>query len=133
MSREKKMENPKPRLVTLERDEYEKFLNNLPRRKSFDAAIREYIKSCNDETDKEKNLSSPNYSAITIGNNTIQNKLDKYFPIHLRDEQEFKNVVENELTNDERIQATELTYTNLRMLELINYKNGRKHYPFMKI
>lgn len=134
MANDKQLENPKPRLITLEKEEYEKFINNLPRNKSFDKAIREYIKSCNEESEKIKNVNSPNYSAVAITNNNIQTKLDKYFPNHLRDWQSFKNVIENELNDDERIQMTELTYENLRMLEMVNKnKSGRKHYPLLKV
>lgn len=52
--------------LNLEAGEYEKFQNNLPRTKSVSEAIREYIKSVNDEVEKIKNLSSPNYSAIGV-------------------------------------------------------------------
>jgi len=50
--------------LNLEADEYEKFQHNLPRTKSVSEAIREYIKSVNDEVEKIKNLNSPNYSAV---------------------------------------------------------------------
>lgn len=66
MANIKKMENPRDVLIKIDRKEYETFVENLPRTRTFSDAIRKYIKSCNEEHEKEKNLNSPNYSAIQI-------------------------------------------------------------------
>jgi len=58
------MDNPKGVLIHVDKEDYDVFVNNLPRYKNFSEAVREYIKSCNEEALKEKNLNSPNYSAM---------------------------------------------------------------------
>src|SRR5687768_5506650 len=69
MANIRKMMYPRDVLIKLESEEYKKFVENLPRTKSFSDAIREYIKSCNEELEKKKNLNSPNYSAVKETNN----------------------------------------------------------------
>src|SRR5215211_9043400 len=71
--------------VMVEPDIYEEFLEILPRRKSVGEALREYMKEVVEENRKEKNLNGPNHSAIggICDNNTIQSKIDKYFPSHI--------------------------------------------------
>lgn len=100
MTNIKKMENPKPILITVEKEEYEKFIASLPRTKAFSEAIREYIKSVNDEGEKIKNLSSPNYSAIQnelISYETTTNKPNIYnnsLDIYLLPDKEIVNYLD---------------------------------------
>lgn len=119
--------------VMVEPDIYEEFLEIIPRRKSVGEALREYMKEVVEENRKEKNLNGPNHSAVAgASNNTIQDKLDKYFPQHIMEWSSFKDIIEK-LENEDRKKLTEIWMHDFRILELTNQKKtGSKVYPFVK-
>lgn len=119
--------------VMVEPEVYEEFLDTLPRSKSVGEALREYMKSVVDESRNQKNLSSPNYSPLGQCDNTIQSKLDKFFPSHIIEWNQFKDIVE-ELPDEERKKLTEIWLHDFRILESMNQrKAGSKVYPFLKM
>ncbi|HET6717111.1 MAG TPA: hypothetical protein VFG90_08260 [Nitrososphaeraceae archaeon] len=119
--------------VMVEPEIYDEFIEIIPRSKSVGEALREYMKEVVEEKRKEKNLSSPNYSPLGQCDNTIQSKLDKYFPSHIIEWNSFKDIVES-LNESERKKLTEIWLHDFRILELTNQsKNGSKVYPFLKV
>ena len=111
---------------------YEEFLEIIPRRKSVGEALREYMKSVVEENRKQKNLSSPNYSPLNQCNNNMVNTLDKYFPNHIMEWENFKSIVEM-LPAEERKKLTEIWKHDFAILEMTNQRiDGRKVYPFIK-
>ena len=77
----------KPRTISLivEGEEYEKFVENLPKKTSASELIREYIESVNRETEKEKNACSQNYDLSAI--KAINNKLSDDFKLSQKQKQ----------------------------------------------
>ena len=118
--------------VMVEPEIYDEFIEAIPRSKSVGEALRQYMKEVVEEARIQKNLSSPNYSPLGQCNNTIQSQLDKYFPSHIIEWNSFKDIVEG-LEESERTKLTEIWLHDFRILEMVNDRKGRKHYPFLKI
>lgn len=86
--------------LNLEAEEYDKFVENLPRKKSVSEAIREYMKSVNDEAEKIKNLNSPNYSAVKdiydiYISSSETNKVNSTLDIWLLDKRDIVNHIDS--------------------------------------
>ena len=119
--------------VMVEPEVYEEFLETLPRSKSVGEVLREYMKSVVDEHRNQKNLSSPNYSPLGQCDNTVQSKLDKFFPSHIMEWNQFKDIIE-QLPDEERKKLTEIWLHDFRILEMINkQRNGSKVFPLLRI
>lgn len=64
MANIRKYDQPKHTDLIVETKEYREFVDSLPRSKSFNDAINEYMKSANEERKKELALTSPDNSAV---------------------------------------------------------------------
>lgn len=118
--------------LNLDYDEFLEYEQSLPRGTSVSEEIRNYIKLRNEEKRKEKNLNSPDYSAITR-NSIKQSTLDMFFPQHIIEWNSFKCIIDK-LEDEERIKLTEIWLHDFRILELVNkQKKGVKVFPLLKV
>lgn len=120
--------------VIVNGEEYEEFKKLLPNGKTFGEYIRKVMREEIELQKKEEALSSPNYSPIGQCNNNIDSTLDKYFPNHIMEWENFKVVIEDELDDEERKTLTEIWLHNFRILEMTNYnRTGTKVFPLLRI
>jgi len=81
----KKMMHPRSICIVVDGDIFDKFVEQLPRRKPVSEAIRELINIQVEETEKEKNAYSPRFDQSAI--KAINNKLSDDFNLSQRNKQ----------------------------------------------
>lgn len=126
-----RVKNSRTISLVVDAEEYEEFKKLLPKNKTVGQYIRKVMKEEVELQKKEEALSSPNYSAIKANNN-IESTLDKFFPSHIQNWKDFKEIVVPNLEDSERRIATEWIGSCLGILEAENKKKGSKVYPLWK-